>query len=228
MSRTKTQREKVRAGQEGVAARADARVRSRGEASVSTLDPRSGATDAVMAPPTGAASRWGKHRVLLLNATYEPLAAISIRRAIVLVLRERADVIHEDGAGPLIHSADLALAIPSVIRLRTYVRVPYRAVIPMTRAALMQRDRTRCGYCGGKADTIDHVVPRSRGGTHTWDNCVACCASCNHKKADKLLSELGWTLKVPLTAPKGRHWRLLATVKDFDPAWMRYLDLGAA
>nr|WP_237341324.1 HNH endonuclease [Williamsia soli] len=181
-----------------------------------------------MAPPTGAASRWGKHRVLLLNATYEPLAAISIRRAIVLVLRERADVIHEDGAGPLIHSADLALAIPSVIRLRTYVRVPYRAVIPMTRAALMQRDRTRCGYCGGKADTIDHVVPRSRGGTHTWDNCVACCASCNHKKADKLLSELGWTLKVPLTAPKGRHWRLLATVKDFDPAWMRYLDLGAA
>ncbi|ORM37045.1 endonuclease [Williamsia sp. 1135] len=228
MSRTKTQREKARAVQEGVAARADARVRTRGEASVSTLDPRSGATDAVMGPPTGANSRWGKHRVLLLNATYEPLAAISIRRAIVLVLRERADVIHEDGAGPLIHSADLALAIPSVIRLRNYVRVPYRAVIPMTRAALMQRDRTRCGYCGGKADTIDHVVPRSRGGTHTWDNCVACCASCNHKKADKLLSELGWTLKVPLTAPKGRHWRLLATVKDFDPAWMRYLDVGAA
>lgn len=228
MSRTKTQREKARAGQEGVAGRVDARVRTRGEASVSTLDPRAALTDAAMAPPAGANSRWGKHRVLLLNATYEPLAAISIRRAIVLVLRERADVIHEDGAGPLIHSADLALAIPSVIRLRNYVRVPYRAVIPMTRAALMQRDRTRCGYCGGKADTIDHVVPRSRGGTHTWDNCVACCASCNHKKADKLLGELGWTLKVPLTAPKGRHWRLLATVKDFDPAWMRYLDVGAA
>nr|WP_051406630.1 HNH endonuclease [Williamsia sp. D3] len=173
-------------------------------------------------------TRWGKHRVLLLNATYEPLAAISIRRAIVLVLRERADVIHEDGAGPLIHSAEMALAVPSVIRLRNYVRVPYRAVVPMTRAALMQRDRSRCGYCGAKADTIDHVVPRSRGGTHTWDNCVACCASCNHKKADRLLGELGWTLKATLSAPKGRHWRLLATVKDFDPAWSRYLDSGAA
>lgn len=220
MSRTKTQREKVPAGH--------SRARARTEASVSTLGARLSATDAIGAPPAGMNSRWGKHRVLLLNATYEPLAAISIRRAIVLVLRERADVIHEDGAGPLIHSADLAIPIPSVIRLRNYVRVPYRAVIPMTRAALMQRDRTRCGYCGSKADTIDHVVPRSRGGTHTWDNCVACCASCNHKKADKLLAELGWTLKVPLTAPKGRHWRLLATVKDFDPAWMRYLDVGAA
>jgi 5-methylcytosine-specific restriction endonuclease McrA len=223
MTRTKSQREKVHAGSERVSVHG-------GESCVTTLTSGSRVTsvDAIGAPPVRMNSRWGKHRVLLLNATYEPLAAISIRRAIVLVLRERADVIHEDGAGPLIHSAEMALAVPSVIRLRNYVRVPYRAVIPMTRAALMQRDRSRCGYCGNKADTIDHVVPRSRGGTHTWDNCVACCASCNHKKADRLLVELGWTLKVTLTAPKGRHWRLLATVKDFDPAWSRYLDVGAA
>ncbi|PXW33447.1 UNVERIFIED_CONTAM: 5-methylcytosine-specific restriction endonuclease McrA [Williamsia faeni] len=229
MSRVKVQRKKGHAGHDRVSTTTDGRVRSRGATSVSTLDTGPRAVDAIGAPPAGGSnSRWGKHRVLLLNATYEPLAAISIRRAIVLVLRERADVIHEDGNGPLIHSAEMAIAVPSVIRLRTYVRVPYRAVIPMTRAALMQRDRTRCGYCGAKADTIDHVVPRSRGGTHTWDNCVACCASCNHKKADRMLSELGWTLKVALTAPKGRHWRLLATVKEFDPAWSRYLDVGAA
>nr|WP_253648466.1 HNH endonuclease [Williamsia deligens] len=187
------------------------------------------ADDAPHRPDVGRGGPvWGKHRVLLLNATYEPLTAISIRRAVVLVLRERADVVHSDERGSQIHSADVSMAVPSVIRLRTYVRVPYRAKIPMTRAALMHRDRFRCGYCGAKADTIDHVVPRSRGGAHNWENCVACCASCNHKKADRLLSELGWTLRASLTPPKGRHWRLLATVKEIDPAWSQYIDVGAA
>ncbi|MBT0568294.1 HNH endonuclease [Williamsia sp. CHRR-6] len=182
------------------------------------------------APSAGASTTavWGKHRVLLLNATYEPLTAISIRRAVVLVLRERADVVHTDAEGPAITSADLSMPIPSVIRLRTYVRVPYRAKIPMTRAALMHRDQFRCGYCGAKANTIDHVIPRSRGGAHNWENCVASCAACNHKKADRLLSELGWTLRASLTPPKGRHWRLLATVKEIDPVWTQYIDIGAA
>lgn len=171
---------------------------------------------------------WGRRRVLLLNATYEPLTAVSLRRAIVLILRERADVVHAAAPGLAVHSADTAVAVPSVIRLRTYVRVPYRATIPMTRAALMHRDRFRCGYCGAKATTIDHVLPRSRGGGHTWENCVACCAGCNHRKADHLLSDLGWTLHTPLVAPKGRHWRLLATVKEIDPAWAQYIDVGAA
>ncbi|GAB3135965.1 HNH endonuclease [Tsukamurella serpentis] len=175
-----------------------------------------------------AGSAWGKRRVLLLNATYEPLTAISMRRAIVLMLRDRADVVHDDPNGPLVHSADRSLSVPSVIRLRTYVRVPYRAQVPMTRAALMHRDRFRCGYCGAKADTIDHVQPRSRGGAHGWENCVACCASCNHRKADRLLSELGWTLRTELRAPRGRHWRLLSTLKEVDPMWSRYLDTDAA
>lgn len=174
------------------------------------------------------ASEWGKRRVLLLNATYEPLTAISMRRAIVLMIRDRADVVHDDPNGPLVHSADRSLSVPSVIRLRNYVRVPYRAQVPMTRAALMHRDRFRCGYCGGKADTIDHIQPRSRGGAHGWENCVACCASCNHRKADRLLSEIGWTLRTEPRAPQGRHWRLLSTLKEVDPMWSRYLDLDAA
>ena len=82
-----------------------------------------------------------------------------------------------------------------MIRLANYVRVPYRGRVPLTRAGLMHRDRYRCAYCGGRAETIDHVVPRSRGGPHSWTNCVACCAKCNHRKADKLLSELGWRLR---------------------------------
>ena len=108
-------------------------------------------------------------------------------------------------------------------RLRSYVRVPYRARIPMTRAALMHRDRFRCAYCGAKADTVDHVVPRSRGGDHSWENCVAACSTCNHRKADHLLTDLGWTLRSVPVPPKGQHWRLLSSVKELDPAWVRYL-----
>ena len=183
------------------------------------------------APPPSVerpGAMWGRRRVLLLNAPYEPLTAISIRRAVVLILRERADIIHADDGGLAVHSAQTTVPVPSVIRLRTYVRVPYRAVVPMTRTALMRRDRFRCAYCGGRATTIDHVVPRSRGGQHGWDNCVACCAGCNHRKADRLLGELGWTLRTVPIVPKGGHWRLLASVKEIDPAWERYLDAGAA
>ena len=153
-----------------------------------------------------------------------------IRRDPQLEARElrRIQVDDDDPAGPVVHSASRAIVVPSVIRLRTYVRVPYRARIPMTRAALMHRDRFRCAYCGGKADTVDHVVPRSRGGEHTWENCVAACSGCNHRKADKLLTELGWTLRLVPTSPKGQHWRLLCNVKELDPAWVRYLGEGAA
>ncbi|MFI9504956.1 HNH endonuclease [Nocardia sp. NPDC052566] len=180
------------------------------------------------APPPTEATNWLKRRVLLLNATYEPLTALSARRAVVLLICDKADAVHHDPDGSVVHSAGSAIEIPSVIRLRTYVRVPYRARVPMTRAALMHRDRYRCGYCGGKAETIDHVIPRSRGGEHSWENCVASCAPCNHRKADKLLSELGWALRSPLVSPKGPHWRLLSTQSDLDPVWLQYLGEGAA
>jgi 5-methylcytosine-specific restriction endonuclease McrA len=166
--------------------------------------------------------------VLLLNSTYEPLTALSARRAVVMVLCGKADVVHADPSAPEVRSESRAVTVPTVIRLRSYVRVPYRARIPMTRAALMHRDRFRCAYCGSKADTVDHVVPRSRGGEHSWENCVAACATCNHRKADRLLAELGWTLRSLPLPPKGQHWRLLSSVKELDPAWMRYLGEGAA
>jgi 5-methylcytosine-specific restriction endonuclease McrA len=179
-------------------------------------------------PAAPSALSWGRRRVLLLNATFEPLTALPLRRAIVLLVCDKAEVVHGDAAGLVLHSATGSVEVPSVIRLRTYVRVPYRARVPLTRAALMHRDRFRCAYCGGRAETIDHVVPRSRGGTHTWENCVACCARCNHRKADKLLAELGWPLRTMPTAPRGRHWRLLASVVDADPLWLPYLGETAA
>ena len=175
-----------------------------------------------------SSSIWSRRRVLLLNSTYEPLTALPMRRAIVMVICGKADVVHHDPAGPVIHSATSSIVVPSVIQLRSYVRVPYRARVPMTRAALMHRDRFCCVYCGAKADTVDHVLPRSRGGDHSWENCVACCSTCNHRKGDKSLAELGWSLRWAPTSPKGQHWRLLSTVKDLDPSWARYLGEGAA
>jgi 5-methylcytosine-specific restriction endonuclease McrA len=177
---------------------------------------------------TGLPVPWGRRRVLLLNATFEPLTALPMRRAVVLVVCGKAEVVHGDPTGTVMHSATSSVAIPSVIRLSNYVRVPYRGRVPLTRAGLMHRDRYRCAYCGGRAETIDHVVPRSRGGPHTWQNCVASCAKCNHRKADKLLSELGWRLRVVPAAPRGPHWRLLAGVADADPLWLPYLGEPAA
>lgn len=173
------------------------------------------------------APTWGRRRVLLLNATFEPLTALPLRRAVVLVVCGKAEVVHGDSAGLVLHSATSSVAVPSVIRLNTYVYVPYRARVPLTRAALMHRDHYRCAYCGSRAETIDHVVPRSRGGAHTWENCVASCARCNHRKADRLLSELGWRLWITPAAPRGPHWRLLATIVDADPLWLPYLGEAA-
>ncbi len=178
--------------------------------------------------PLREPSIWGRRRVLLLNATYEPLTALPIRRAVIMLMCGKVDVVHDDPKGPVVHSASRTLVVPSVIRLRTFVRVPYRARIPMTRAALMRRDQFRCAYCGSKADTVDHVIPRSRGGAHSWENCVAACSGCNHRKADRLLAELGWSLRTTPLPPKGQHWRLLSNIKEIDPAWARYLGEGAA
>jgi 5-methylcytosine-specific restriction endonuclease McrA len=167
-------------------------------------------------------------QVLLLNATYEPLTTLPLRRAVCLVLREKAEVVHHDASGALLRSATMSIGVPSVIRLRRYVRIPFRTRVPLTRAALMRRDNYQCAYCGRRAETIDHVLPRSRGGKHTWENCVASCRPCNHRKADRLLEELGWTLHVTPAVPRGTQWRLIGVIHDGDPQWAPYVSEPAA
>jgi 5-methylcytosine-specific restriction endonuclease McrA len=201
---------------------------ARGQASRTSVRSQAATSDVGVQEPARGVPSWGKRRVLLLNTTFEPLTALPLRRAVVLVVCGKAEVVHGDPSGIELHSASDSVVVPSVIRLATYVRVPYRARVPLTRAGLMHRDRHRCAYCGGRAETIDHVIPRSRGGEHTWQNCVACCVKCNHRKADKLLSELGWRLRVVPRAPRGMHWRLLAGVMDTDPQWLPYLGEPAA
>lgn len=174
---------------------------------------------------------WLSRQVLLLNATYEPLTVLPARRAVVLMAAGKADGLSAEAASRAdavtVRSERLEFTVPPIVRLRTYVRVPYRSSVPMTRAALMHRDAYRCAYCGGKADTVDHVIPRSRGGAHGWHNCVACCAACNHRKADHLLTELGWQLERELVSPSGLYWRLLSSTDELHPSWRPYLGDAA-
>lgn len=158
---------------------------------------------------------------LLLNATYEPLCVVSSRRAVVLVLSEKAVPV-EAGDGYL-HSVSRAVSVPAVVRLTRYVRVPYRAQVPLTRKAVFARDGGRCAYCNAAATSIDHVIPRSRGGEHTWENVVASCGRCNHAKADRAISELGWRLRTVPAAPTGISWRVLGA-RPPDPRWSAYLE----
>ncbi len=160
---------------------------------------------------------------LVLNATYEPLCVVPLRRAVVLVLAEKAIVV-EAGDG-LMRSASTSIPVPTVVRLAHYVRVPYRREVPLTRRAVLDRDRHTCVYCGVRADTIDHVRPRSRGGLHSWTNVVAACARCNHRKGDRLLSELGWHLATTPAQPPATVAVVMGWTKR-DPSWQRYLDLN--
>lgn len=160
---------------------------------------------------------------LLLNATYEPLCVVSSRRAIVLVLAHKAEPV--DVSDVFCHAELVALPVPVVVRLTRYVRVPYPAQVPLSRRAVFTRDGSTCVYCGAPATSIDHVWPRSRGGTHSWDNVVAACRRCNHTKADRSLAELGWTLPHPPVAPSGSAWRLLGH-RAVDPRWRSWLGLA--
>lgn len=159
---------------------------------------------------------------MLLNATFEPLCVVSARRAVVLVLKEKAEIVHRNGA--TFRSERKAIPAPSVIRLTNYVRVPYRSVVPLSRRAVFARDGHRCQYCGRPAENLDHVVPRSRGGPHEWENVVASCRACNASKEDRLLSECDLVLRRAPRAPHASVW-LLAVAGSMDPDWEQYLQI---
>jgi 5-methylcytosine-specific restriction endonuclease McrA len=161
--------------------------------------------------------------VLVLNATYEPLQLVSPRRAIVLILAGRAEVVHENPDAEILHSPHLDIAVPTIVRLSHMVKVGQRRrTPPLTRRSILLRDGGRCAYCGGPADTIDHVIPRSRGGAHDWTNVVAACRRHNTEKGDRFLHEIGWRLPAAPRAPDGPWWRW-RYVDIPDPSWEPYL-----
>ena len=159
-------------------------------------------------------------QALVLNASYEPLCIVSGRRAVVLLLTAKAVAV-ADG-DDVLHSERADVNVPVVVRLTRFVRVPYRGTVPLTRKAVFARDGGRCVYCNAAATSLDHVVPKSRGGPHTWDNVVSACSRCNHLKADRGIGELGWRLRHVPAAPTGAAWRIVGA-KRLDPRWRPYL-----
>jgi 5-methylcytosine-specific restriction endonuclease McrA len=157
---------------------------------------------------------------LVLNATYEPLSIVPARRAACLVLADKADIIEDDGTA--LHAQSMSLPSPLVIRLRYVVKVPYHRRAALSRRALFARDDHRCQYCGGTADSIDHVLPRSRGGLHTWENVAAACRPCNLRKRDRTPDEAQMRLARAPRAPKELAW-VLVSVSRVPEAWKPYL-----
>lgn len=133
------------------------------------------------------------HPVLVLNQSYEPLTVCRARRAVVLIFQGKAEMV-ENGVG-FIHSISETLPLPSVIRLGSLIRRP-RRVRKLTRFEIFNRDRYTCQYCGQKTRqlTLDHVIPRYRGGQHTWENIVSACVACNRRKAGRTPQEASMKL----------------------------------
>jgi 5-methylcytosine-specific restriction endonuclease McrA len=158
--------------------------------------------------------------VLVLNASMEPLSVVAARRAIVLVLASRAEVLHEDGAW--FRSERVAMRAPTVVRLQRYVNVPRRSRSGLSRKAVFVRDHHRCQYCGRQAEDVDHVVPRSRGGGHTWENVVAACRACNAAKQDRTPREAGLTLASTPAVPPPAFWLVVRAGRP-GADWRPYL-----
>ena len=144
---------------------------------------------------------------LVLNATYEPLSVVPSRRAACLVLADKADIIEDDGTE--LHAASISVPNPLVIRLRYVVKVPYHRRTALSRRAIFMRDEHRCQYCGAHADSIDHVLPRSRGGGNTWLNTVAACGRCNQRKGNRTPAEARMPLR---RAPAAPGWAAAAVL----------------
>ncbi|MEI6447181.1 MAG: HNH endonuclease [Actinomycetes bacterium] len=173
-------------------------------------------------PPKGAEKLGRRGRVLVLNATYEPINVCSVRRAVVLLIKRRAEIV--DQGHSAVRAESLAIPRPQVIRLVSYVRVPRDAHRrKITRRAVFARDGWSCQYCGDPSNlTVDHVIPRSKGGLSSWENVVTSCAPCNRRKADKLPAAIGMQPRRKPKAPGPQVFIRIASPK-VPLAWQPYL-----
>lgn len=168
-------------------------------------------------------------RTLVLNAGYEPMQLISWQRALCLVLASKAELVAE--YGETVRSVSECFPLPSVVRLKRYVGyVRQFGLLKCTRKNIFLRDRFQCQYCGVRcasaSATIDHVIPRCRGGRTVWDNVVTCCHTCNRKKGDKTPEQMSMRLMRP---PKRPHWtEIVADQEDpYHKTWLPYLGFVA-
>jgi 5-methylcytosine-specific restriction endonuclease McrA len=165
--------------------------------------------------------------VLVLNATYEPINVCTVRRAVVLLLKEKAELVERTGRE--LHSEMTTLARPLVIRLVTYVNVPRDAHRrKITRRAVFARDSWTCQYCGSRSNlTVDHVIPRSKGGSSDWENIVASCAPCNRRKGDRLPDQANMHPRKTPRTPRAEIFIHVASPSIPAP-WLQYLPSAIA
>jgi 5-methylcytosine-specific restriction endonuclease McrA len=163
--------------------------------------------------------------VLVLNATFEPINVTAVRRALVLMLKGVAQA--EETNHTQVHSTSKAIQVPSVIRLLTYRHIPQQSRA-LSRKNILLRDRNTCQFCAAAFPaselTLDHVVPRSRGGRSSWENLVACCYACNNRKGDRTPEEAGLKLQRrprPFTLHTSRQ--LMRLIGHRDEKWRKYL-----
>lgn len=163
-------------------------------------------------------------QVLVLNATYEPLSIVSVKRAIVLLLKEKAELI--EAAEAKLRAENYSLPYPLVIRLVYYVKIPRLMSLPVTRRTVLARDHYTCQYCGEMPPrpelTLDHVVPRSRGGKTNWENVVVACQKCNGRKGSRTPAEANMKL---LAEPKRPRYLAVAALTSLEArlAWDKYM-----
>ena len=165
-------------------------------------------------------------RVLVLNQDFSPLSVCTVQRAFLLVYLEKADLITESSDMQL-HSVSRIFPMPSVIRLKIYIHIPYKSVI-LSRQNIFKRDNYQCQYCGTSHDlTIDHVVPKARGGKTTWSNLVTACRPCNTRKGDYTPEEMGFTIKTPPFKPS-----YILFLRDYSglahDEWQPFLKTGTS
>lgn len=160
--------------------------------------------------------------VLVLNQNYEPLNVCNVRRAFVLLDRGKAEII-ENGRGYL-HSATALFEVPSVIRLVYLIRRP-RPQGRLTRRDVFLRDHFKCQYCGKQTRdlTLDHVLPRHRGGAHTWENIVAACKGCNHRKAGRTPQEAHMLLHKDPYRPTYSFFRSFYPYLESNEGWRKFI-----
>jgi len=160
--------------------------------------------------------------VLVLNQNYEPLSVCSVKRAVVMVLLERAEII-ETLDGIRLRSISWSIPVPSVVRLSAFIRVPVKHVL-LSRKNIIKRDSGCCQYCGDKAPqmTVDHVIPKNKGGQDTWENLVAACPVCNNRKGQRTPEQAQLSLQ-----RKPRRPNHITFIQQFiginDSHWKRYL-----
>jgi 5-methylcytosine-specific restriction endonuclease McrA len=162
-------------------------------------------------------------KVLILNQDFSAFALCSIQKAFILIYLDKAEMVHRSETGVL-RSINHAFPVPSIIRLQRYVHVPYKG-ISLSRHNIMKRDAYQCLYCGSTKNlTLDHMIPKSRGGDSSWTNLVTACMRCNTRKGDRTPEEAGLILKQKPKRPSLAAF-LVANAGTLDQTWQTYLKV---